>query len=104
MRVVAGSLLGNQIRLVWDCERCAALRDVTWVDDETSQYAQYTGRVIGCDTLEEAVRQAKKIVIDAARLVILINPVEDPESEPVTEFEIVELPSVTHGWAPTSLA
>jgi len=61
---------------VWHAEECRTLKMVQWVDDETAQYGQFTGRVV-CEEAEVATVQAHKIAIYPDRKLIIINPVED---------------------------
>lgn len=65
---------------------CRTLKNVVWVDDETAQWGEFTGKVSGFHW-EEATHQAKKIVILPQRQLILIDPVEDADDQDIVTTE-----------------
>lgn len=85
MRIIGGTPLGDQFKLIWHCELC--YKPVCyWVDNETLEYAEYERspwKLV-------FIKKAKKITIDIPAGVIYINPVEDNPCE-VTVTKETEL-------------
>lgn len=72
MRIVAGTMLGNSIRLVWHCEQCRRVA-CEWLDTDTAQYMEL--RRTGPNRLV----QARTIVFDETEMVVYINPLDVEE-------------------------
>ena len=64
--------------------RCEVLQGVVWVDDCTMQWFQYEMplRAVGDEVVGE-LHDAERIVIDAARRLVVIDPVADEDDNPV---------------------
>lgn len=78
--------------LVWHVPTCRELRRVVWVSDDPPQYAQHVEplQVVDGQLLERVV-DCKRVVINAAACMVLIDPVDDAESEqaPRLAFEFI---------------
>lgn len=68
--------------VIWHIPSCKQLKGIMWVDDDTHQYAQITGKVVG-HRLETVTYQAKKIEIQAEKALVLIDPIEDADDSQV---------------------
>jgi hypothetical protein len=74
---------------VWDCEACREIKRVLWVNDETNEYRQWTGRLNPSLTGPEiVVHRVRKIRIHPPS-VILVNPKECPADEVERRAELV---------------
>lgn len=66
--------------IVWHAELCRKLTLVIWVDDETNQWCQHIGTT-SQGQFDTEIHQAKKIVISQDKTLVIINPVDDAESD-----------------------
>lgn len=73
--------------VVWHVPSCRQLVSVVWVDDDTHQYAQHTGKRLGLLWSEIVTYQAKKIEIHTEQALVLIDPIEDVDSSQVLTRE-----------------
>lgn len=65
---------------VYHVRRCVVLRGVVWVNDDARQWFQYEMplRLVDGEPYG-AIHDAERIVIDPARRLVLIDPVEDED-------------------------
>lgn len=68
---------------VYHAERCEILHTVQWVDDVMAQYVEFSS-----NGLSFCLVQAKKIVIYPSRMLIIINPVADPQDVEQKQEEV----------------
>lgn len=66
--------------IVYHAERMEMLPYVVWVDDETAQYGEWLGPNYLPSSIE--TRQAKRIEILPAMLLVIINTIADTEDAP----------------------
>lgn len=68
--------------LVWHVPRCCQVMRCLWVDDEACRYAvaEHPTRVVG-NAIAYRVEQARRIHVDVAAALILIDPVDDAASD-----------------------
>lgn len=70
---------------VWHVPECCQVKHVVWVDDETAEYEifllgqRYPNHKLVC--------KAKRIDINAARTLVLIDPIEDADMEQMRTTE-----------------
>lgn len=69
---------GDHGWFVWHVERCAPVRRVVWIDDETCEWTEYSfPYVVANREPSTTLHKAKRIWIIPPRKLALINPLDD---------------------------